>query len=63
METFVHFSYGKGLQVHIPILDEVHSLLLKLSKIFRTEKFATASHRKFLWKKVREIQGVSFFRA
>jgi len=44
------FLWKKGLQVHIPIMDEVHSLLLRLSKMFSTETFATALHRKFLWK-------------
>jgi len=52
----------KGCRFHVPIIDKVHSLLLRLSKIFSTERFATALHRKFLWKKDREIQGVSFFR-
>jgi len=37
----------KGCRFHIPIMDKVHSLLLRLSKIFSSETLETALHRKF----------------
>jgi len=36
---------------------------IKAVQNFQIETFATALHKKFLWKKAREIQDVSSFRA